>query len=669
MFALPCTVLILFCISEVQEQFLQQILLPHIEGFLRGSFNPVWASFNKSLQTLSVALKNLSQAVEANQKSIEKFQASTVPKKDFQELGTKFESKVQDNVLKVEQMKTETLNHLHLQQAALHFNLTMIKAETDMKLKRYHKIQHSNLLSLNNSITDMRQQQDKLLKELEVLNRNLDVLPIQHSSPNEEATKREIKILNQTLAGHEQQLKDIYDESDEIYEDLTKLQNLVKDFKENSKHEIELLRIDLMEKSLIMDEYKDDLERKILDLNDTLTNIQSHRDLQRFMKACHCRKLSSDTETDDQANITQINRVEREQLDACLTDLKNKITDLTKAFPLIHESLASQQEHTRQLEGGMALLKFQTQNLTEDISSLEKKDKLMHGHIKYLNSSFNSLLEDAIRHETALEALLGAEMMEVLSEGDPSISVSSVDQLQATITLMSDTLTKQNASLESLMTVIRSLGTNHENNPNARKPPQHHGTEKDGKEVSTLHGRMAHMEPNHEAATGEETLENPVYHDIMILKQEIGELSGEMKKYEAQWERRDLCCNSTIVHLVEPLNVSVTKLREDFTSAKALLEEHLQIFHQHLLGGHTKLPVTNRSLDIVKVPAAMDRKMRKQLKAQERQIMRDKKETTLNGSPKMHTTSSLETGRFVLLGESLAAAVVDAVALWVCFRI
>lgn len=75
-----------------------------MENFLRKHFNPVWASFNRSLQNLSNMVRNLSHDVEANKKSIERFQESTVPKKEFQELGTKFESKVQENVVKVRKM-------------------------------------------------------------------------------------------------------------------------------------------------------------------------------------------------------------------------------------------------------------------------------------------------------------------------------------------------------------------------------------------------------------------------------------------------------------------------------------------------------------------------------------------------------------------------------------
>ncbi|XP_053164086.1 multimerin-2 isoform X2 [Hemicordylus capensis] len=628
--------------SETQEQFLQQMLFPHVESFLRAHLNPVWVSFNKSLQDLSTILKNLSQNVEANRKSIEKFQESTVPKKDFQDLGTKFESKVQENLLRVDQMKKEIDSHLHLHQMAMHYNLTMIKADTDMKLKRYHKIQQPFLAALNSSIREMRQEQDKLQDELEALNRNFAEFSIQFGSQNEEFTETDFQVFNQTLTVHAQQLKDLYEETDEAYKDFIKLQDSVRDLKTSSKDDIEELRVNVIERGLIMEEYREDLERKILVLNNTLANIQeSLWNLQRTMKACHCEKLPP--EIDTEANITQmIREAIIEQFEARLKDLGNKIKHLATASPPVHQAFNFQKE---QLE--VSSLKSQIKNLSENIDNLKKTDEKMHRHIKYLNSSFNSLLEDAMRHESALVALLGDEIMETLSKEDISIVISPIDQLQVAIK-------KQNLTLESLMKRIHSLEMSNENHTNFHESPKHPVLEKQieetMQEVSTHHSSVEHMEPNHEAAM-EDALDNPSYYDIMTLKKEIGYLSREMKKYKSQWDSASFCCNHTILSLVEPLSVSVDHLRTDFISAQQSYEEHLQIFEK-LFGNSKELAAANISLDVAKVQSMMGRRMRKQLKGQERHNMRDKKEAndhregTLNGRNKIYA-ELLETGSSV----------------------
>uniref|UniRef100_A0A803T634 Multimerin 2 n=1 Tax=Anolis carolinensis TaxID=28377 RepID=A0A803T634_ANOCA len=388
---------------------LEQTLFPHMENFLREHFQPVWASLNKSLQDLSTGLKNLSHDVEANRRSIERFQETTVPKKDFQELGTKFESKVQTIIFGVEEMKRELEDHFHQQQAAIHYNLTMIKADTDIKLKRNHKNHLVDLSALNNSLSGMRQEQSKLQRELEALSRNL-VFPIQPGSPNEAFAEEDTQILNQSLAKHARQLKELYEQSDEDYQELNQLINSLK---ASTKQETSELRINLMEKSLIIEEYRESMERKIVDLNNTLANIEERQwDLERSLKICHCENLPLGIAVEEQENITQIYREEIKQLEA-------RLKDLAAAFPLLYQSLDFQQEQNRKLEDDMSLLRSHTDTLSEIMGTLKKTDEKMHGHIKYLNSSFNSLLVDAMRHEKALVAMLGDEIMETLSEDDP----------------------------------------------------------------------------------------------------------------------------------------------------------------------------------------------------------------------------------------------------------
>ncbi|XP_054839703.1 multimerin-2 [Eublepharis macularius] len=628
--------------TGAQEQFFQQMLVSPLQSFLKEHFNPVWSGFNKSLQDLSTMVKNLSHNVEANRKSIEKFQESSVPKKDFQELGTKFESKIQENVWRADQMKREVDTHLHLQQAAMHYNLTTIKAETDMKLKRYHKIQNSYLLALNSSITDMRQEQDKLHNELETLARNLAVFPVQYSKLNEEAAKTDIQILNQTLAGHARELKELYEESDEFYDDFNKLRNSINVFKASLTNQLKELRVALIEKSLIIEEYKGDLERKILALNDTLENIrESHWDLERSMKACHCVKLPSDTDVEEQANVSRAIREEMKQFEAHLKALKNEIDDLATAFRLFHQPLDFQQKQSRELEGEVSLLKAQGEALSEGLGALEKTDERMQGQIKYLNSSFNSLLVDAMRHETALEALLGEEVMELLTEEDPRSLISSLDQLQEHFRLISDQLEKQNITIESVMKRMYSLEMDHENASNGYKPLMYPILEKqmDNPVEEVQHVGVEHMEPNHEA-TREDMRDNSAYHDIMTLKKEIGHLTREMKKHELQRDRANLCCNHTAVNLMNPFNVSLENLREELASTQQTFGEHLQIF-QKLFGSNQELAATNISLDVAKIQLLMGRQMKKQLKVQERQKMRDKNEAnqhregTLNGRNKI----------------------------------
>ncbi|XP_019411243.1 PREDICTED: multimerin-2 [Crocodylus porosus] len=617
--------------SEVHERLLQQMLLPYVENFLKEHFTPMWSSFNKSLLNLSTMVRNLSQDVEANKKSIERFQESTVPKREFQELGTKFESKVQENVVKVEQLKRDIDNHLHLQQAAIHYNLTMIKADADMKFKRYHKIQQSHLLALNNSMIDLKQEQEKLEGDIEALNRNLTELSLYYG-PKDDTLQLSIKQLNETLMGHAKQLKELYMDSDVAFEDITVLEKWINQLKDDIKHAAEDVTVSLMEKSLIMKENKEALERQILELNYTLSNLQeSHWDLLKYMKECKCQKISSDIDRleDIQKNIshplngTQLDLMDTKQLQTYFLELLRSEIELSPAFLSIHESLNFQQEKSRQLMDSMVQIESQVQ-------SLSKRHEKIHGHIKYLNSSFNSLLEDAMRHETALEALLGEEIMDILSEEDPATLISPVAQLQEALSHNSDKLKEQNMTLEFFIKKLHLLEMNHENNHDAQNSSSRHPT--DGKqikntleEVDSQHGNVEHLEPSYEAAK-DDILDSPAYNDTVNLKNDIKHLSREIKKHESWMDGRNYCCNRTVVSLVEPLSISMETLRADLATSKQRFEEHLQIF-QKLFGTNEELDASNISLDITIIQSLLNKKMRQQLKGQDKQRKKDRQQT------------------------------------------
>ncbi|XP_026529992.1 multimerin-2 isoform X1 [Notechis scutatus] len=620
--------------TDQHQSELQQMLFLHINSFLKEHFNPVWASFNKSLQDLSVAVQNLSQSVEANRKSIERFQESSVPRKDFQELGTKFESKVQANVLRADQMKREMDHHNYLQQAVIHYNLTMIKADTDLKLKRHHKLQQSFLFTLNNSLADMRQEQNKLRGELEILNRNVAMFPRQSGNQNGVFADTDIQSFNQTLEKHARELKMLYEESEKDYEELT---DSITRLKDSSKRDIEDFRVRLIEGSLMIDEYREDVEKRIFALNDSLADIQeNYWSLQKSMKTCCCEDPPSGIHVEDLKNTTQMHGEHLKHLEA-------RLKDLTAAFPLIHQSLDFQQEQSWKLQDGLSLLKNHSDISSEEVNMLKKADEKMRDHVRYLNSSFNSLLVDALRHEKALEVLLGEEILEHLYEEEVILPTDQFPVMN--IKLISDHLKKQSMALENFKKRIDFLEADHEDNPHDHKSLKGPDPEKQT-DLNPQHGRVEYMEPNHEAFM-EDALDNPAYHDITTLKREIGHLTKEMKKFELQWDYIHSCCNQTKANLGDFLGVSVKEVKEDLVSAQKNFEEHLAIFHK-LFGNSKDLAASNVSLDVAKLQLLMSKKPRKQLKEKEQQNMREKKEVhghreaTLNGRNKINA-ETLET--------------------------
>ncbi|NWR31305.1 MMRN2 protein, partial [Tachuris rubrigastra] len=611
--------------SDPQERLLQQVLFPHVENFLRKHFNPMWATFNRSLQNLSNIVRNLSHDVEANKRSIERFRESSVPKKEFQELGTKFESKVQENIVRADQVRRDIENKLHMQQANIHYNLSMIKADTDTKLKKFHKIQQSHFLALNNSIANMKQEQNNLENKLEVLERNLTELS-SHHGPKDENSQTTIRQINDILSGHAKQLKELYMESDVAFQNIAVLERWFKELKKNiSKYRPEDLT--LTEKSVIMEENNAAMERQMSEFNYTLSNLQeNYSDLLRYMEECNCQRISSDTDVpeEDSKNITyspedtQSNLKDMKHLESVLRDLlRNEIEELSSAIPSIHLSLNLRQEENRQLQS-------QVTAFSEDIDLMKKKDEEIHRHIKYLNSSFGSLLEDAMRHEVALEALLKEEFVDVLFEDDFSILIPSVFELQESLRHISGKLQEQNVTLESLIRRFHLSERGQQNNHDAHTPPDHPREETQTPstldEVSSQRSVREHMEPNYEAAK-DDSLDSSAYSDIMTLKNDIKHLSLAIKSHESRSDA-NLCCNHTVANAIEPLNSSVGILSSDLATIKRHLDEHLLIFKK-LFGSNEELVASKISLDVTKIQSMLNRKERRQQKGQDKQ--RDKK--------------------------------------------
>ncbi|NXB73835.1 MMRN2 protein, partial [Donacobius atricapilla] len=608
--------------ADHHERLLQQVLFPHVENFLRTHFNPVWTSFNRSLQNLSNIVRNLSHDVEANKKSIERFQESIVPKKEFQELGTKFESKVQENILKVDQTKSDIENQVHMQQANIHYNLSMIKADTDTKLKKLHKTQQSHFLALNNSIANMKQEQNLLENKLEALKKNLTDLSSHHGHKDENS-QLTIKQMNDVLSGHAKQLKELYMESDVAFQNIEVLERWFKELKKNiSKYRPEDLTITLAEKSVIMEENNAAMERQISELNYTLSNLQeNYSDLLRYMEECNCQRVSSDIDVleEDPRNSTysleDTQSKDMKHLESVFRDFfKSEIEELSSAIPSIHLSLNLRQEENRQLQS-------QVTAFSEDIGLLKKKDEEIHRHIKYLNSSFSSLLKDAMRHEEALEALLSHEFLDVLFEDDFSSLIPSVFQLQESLRYFSDKLQEQNVTLESLLRRFHPLARGHQNNHDAHMSPKEETqTSSTLHEVNSQRTIIEHMEPNYEAAK-DDSLDSSAYNDILTLKNDIKHLSLAIKRHDSRGDV-SLCCNHTIANAIEPLNASVEILSADLATIKRNLEEHLVTFKK-LFGSNEELGAANRSLDVTKIQSMLNKKGRRQQKGQDKQ--RDKK--------------------------------------------
>ncbi|XP_056386786.1 multimerin-2 isoform X2 [Hyla sarda] len=606
--------------SEIDDRVVREVVLPHVENFLKAHFSPIWTNFNKSLQNLNRMVKNLSESVEINRKTLDIFLENSVPKKDLYELGTKFESKIQENVDKLEHLKQHIDNNLHTQQTVIQHNLTMIKADTDVKLKRNQKYLQSQYSYLNFSIGELRRGQEQVQDDLLDLTQNITLL----HSPNHR--------VNETVMEHEVQIKDLLAESEAAFENINILERWIKELRTEFKQNSEKVQIQFMEKSLIMEEIKDLIQRQIIELNYTVISIQNGSD--ELFKNCDCHKMNLDIIALEEIQRNFSNQFRdvlygiedvKQKEGSSKTYLQHSVEDLAQALQFNRQSLAAQQEQGRKLTHITSQLSTQMKNITDDVKLIRMDNGQIHRHIKHLDSSFSSLLEDATRHERVLEALLGEEALELLSEDNPEVVYMTVIKMNEVLNRTLHILEKQLLNTDSLSERLEFLemqyGNQNSPDPSIFNVEQHNGGKThDGPYQS---GGSVHLEPNHEASRHNDA-DEPDYNDIMILKKDLQNLYVKVNELESSFSNIPHFRNDTIVGALKPLHISISSMKLDIENLAELYNKHLQLFHK-IFVNYEDLISSDAPLDIEKLKSIMDKKMKKRRKGEESQSKKEAK--------------------------------------------
>lgn len=386
---------------------LEQVPPLHVDTFLQEHFSPIWRSFNESLHSLSQAVQNLTLDVEANRQALRRIQDGTVARPDFQELGAKFEGKVQEHGRRMEQLRQEVEGRLHAQHLSLHQALAEVQAEVDAKVKRLLKAQEPWRTNGSQVGAAARPEPESLQARLGQLQRNLSALHAA-SSHREQELQGTLGDMQATLAQHTDEIKELYSESDETFEQISRVERLVEELQVNHTG-LRELRVDLMEKSLIMEENKEELERGLQELNVTLQQLQGgHADLTRYLKACSCSKPSFDPDEEDAPEETPESLDLRD--DSSLWALRATADALSSSV----DALGAEGEHAR---AERARLRGRVQALEGEARALRVAVEDARRDARRLHSSFAALLQDGLRHEAALAALFGEEALEELWKG------------------------------------------------------------------------------------------------------------------------------------------------------------------------------------------------------------------------------------------------------------
>lgn len=124
--------------------------VPHMMALVMSQLQPVLEGFNRSLEHLSRQVGDLVRDVDQlkGSQSRAELQAGSVDGPELDEAAEERLDAKLDEVFEhirevrrqMEHQRTDMENRLHSQHAMLHYNVTSLKTDMDMKLKRHQKM-------------------------------------------------------------------------------------------------------------------------------------------------------------------------------------------------------------------------------------------------------------------------------------------------------------------------------------------------------------------------------------------------------------------------------------------------------------------------------------------------------------------------------------------------
>ncbi|GAB1298733.1 Multimerin-2 [Apodemus speciosus] len=578
----------------------KHLLQPHMDAFLNAHFSPIWKSFNASLHSLSQAIRNLSLDVEANHKAIRMIQEGTVARTDFQELGAKLEAMVQQNSQRLGRLWQDVEDQLHAQRRSVHHALSEVQAEVDAKLKQLAKAQEhpraNSSLVMTSAAAAARPEPESLQARLGQLQRNLSALHVV-TNQREEELQSTLKNMDSVLKQHTEEIKELYSESDETFDQISKVERQVEELLVNHTG-LRELRVILMEKSLIMEENKEEMERQLLELNLTLQHLQAgHADLIKYVKDCNCQRVNSDTEVIQEGHRDAMHTLEetRVSLDKQHQLDSSSLQALQSTVDAMSSAMDAHRGEGERARAERARMRSQLRTLDHAVEALKTAANGTRKEIHLLHGSFAALLEDALRHQAVLAALFGEEMIDEISEEAPRPLPLNYEQIRLALQDAASGLQEQAIGWEDLATRVEAL-------------------EKAAGGFVEQHPQLAEgLEPSHDSGREEEAKA------LADLEQEIQHLSSTVKQIGQ-------CCEAS---WAASLNGSLEDLHSTLSDTQHSLRQHQQLFHG-LFQNFQGLVASNVSLDLGKLQAMLSKKDKKQQKGPGESRKRDKKQAAMS---------------------------------------
>ncbi|XP_052006485.1 multimerin-2a isoform X2 [Xyrauchen texanus] len=613
-------------ILHPETSYINHGLLPILKEAVMSQLQPVLENFNLTLEHLFQEVQDLQRDMAQLQHNQRQGRVSEPLDGGGEEHSHQeaVEEELRESLQKLEEVKAQFHNHrieiegrLHAQHRMLLHNLTNFKTDMDHKIKHNQKMVNHH--SLNTSMSEVKQEQERMDEELQRIWPEKRTTPTQ-SQPHESMavweaiTRLDNKVINNTV-----RLSTLTEGQEQVTDNIKDLQSRWRDLEEKIVQTGRNSQVQFMETGLEVEAAKVEVLNRINELKSNISDLQGnlqdmetdvdylytqyYKNISSAGGNCDCVALGTSVAELEQtvANvIANENRLVREGEAEEMWDNRDNgawissVEDLKQGLNNVKTSLAFEQEKSRLLQQNLTQLQASILGSQQDMETLQEQDRAKVDKIQHLASIFNTLLQDVIRHSDVLEILLGEEVLEFMEWSHEDQRHYSIPALKKSIR---DVQEKMPDSL-SLASMLNSA------------TPQVTAADEPSVLADWDSVGIKRRRGDQRFDLSEEL---PEYsdNDFWTLEKKVEELGTQIRRLE---EHRCLSCMNSTKTAAGGLDV---KLETEVSTLRKNLEAHLVVFN-NIFSNTEGLADTKASVDLDKLSALMKRKEAKQQKKKQK---------------------------------------------------
>ncbi|XP_056327167.1 multimerin-2a isoform X2 [Danio aesculapii] len=614
-----------------ETPYLHDRLLLALKEAVVSQLQPVLENFNLTLERLSQEVQGLQRDM-AHLRHDQGQGRITEP----QEIGGEdhnsqeaVEAELRESLLKLEEVKAEFHNHrnevearLHAQQTMLHYNLTNFKTDMDVKIKRNQKMLQVNLQSLNTSMSEVRQEQERLDEELQKIWPEKRTDPIESRSHVSTAVWEAITRLDNKVVNNTVRLSALIEDQEQVAENIRDLHNGWKNLDDKIVQTGLNSQVQFMETGLEVEAAKVRVLDRIDELSSNISVIQSalqdvetdvdniyidfYKNISSASGECDCIALGAtvthleQTVADVKTTVNENKLAQEMMVNRHIRAWVPSVEDLKLGLLNVQNSLAFQQEKSKTLQHNVTQTLVSLLGSQQDIEMLQKQERAKVEKIQQLEGTFNTLLQDATRHSDVLEILLGEEVLEFTKWSHQDKRRFSIPQLDERIKDMQKQINGHSLSLASMLNAAT---------------PQVTAADEPSLLADWASAGTKRKREDTRFDLSEELLEYSD-DDFWTLEKTVKELEAHIKRLEDH--RCPTCCNFTKTAASSGVE---GKLQTELDTLRKDLETHVGVF-KSIFSNTEGLAASEVSVDLDKLSTLMKRKEVKHQKKQKKADIR-----------------------------------------------